>query len=371
MSAPAIHAITMPKWGMAMEEGTVTTWHREIGSAITPGDEIVDAESSKAAAAIESSASGILRRIIARPGDVVPIGGLIGVIAAADVSEEAIEQFIAGFARPETARESSDGPMLERITVGGRRLNVLRAGEGPASVLFIHGFGGELSSWQFNQPALAELHCTTIAFDLPGHGLSDPDVGAGSLADLTLVTRELIEAIAPGPLHLIGHSLGGAIAAALAIANPARFASVSLIASAGLGPEIDAEYLAGFLAAKRRNDLRPVITRLFADERLVTRAMLEDLIRMKRIDGVEHALARIAGACFPDGHQVDWGLRDRFSSLSVPTQVIWGALDRIIPAHHAAGLARANIIEGAGHMVHLEKSTAVNRLLRRMIEGEP
>jgi len=369
MDRSVIHAITMPKWGMAMEEGTVTSWHRAVGSAVAAGDEIVDAESTKAAAGIEGAASGILRRIVARPGDIIPVGGLLGVIAAADVPEDAIDRFIAGFARPEAAPELAAGPMPERLMAGGRQVNVLRAGEGPASVLFIHGFGGDLSSWQFNQPALAERRCATIAFDLPGHGLSDPNVGGGSLTDLAQATRALIDAVAPGPLHLVGHSLGGAIAAAVAVDDPSRFASVTLIASAGLGPEIDAEYVAGFLAAKRRHDLRPVTARLFADQRLVTRAMLEELIRMKRLDGAEDALARIAGACFPAGRQADWSLRNRFAALAIPTQVIWGALDRIIPARHAAGLARVAVIEGAGHMVHVEKAAAVNGLLCRLVEG--
>lgn len=369
MSQPAIHAITMPKWGMAMEEGTVTTWHRKIGSPISPGDEVVDAESTKAAAGIESAVAGILRRIVARPGDVVPVGGLVGVIAAPDVPEDMIDQFVAAFARPETLRDAVAAPDSERLLVRGRRLNVLRTGEGSTSVLLIHGFGGDLSSWQFNQPALAELPCSTIAFDLPGHGLSDPDVGSGSLADLVQVARDLIHQLALERPHLVGHSLGGAVAAALAIANPARFASISLIASAGLGPEIDSSYISGFLAAKRRNDLRPVIARLFADERLVTRAMLEDLVRMKRIDGIEPALARIAESCFPSGKQAGWALRAALASLPIPVQVIWGAQDRIIPAQHAAGFAHATIIEDAGHMVHIEKPAAVNQLLRSMVKG--
>jgi pyruvate dehydrogenase E2 component (dihydrolipoamide acetyltransferase) len=371
MSQPAIHAITMPKWGMAMDQGTITSWHRQVGSAVAAGEEVVDAESTKAAAGIESAASGILRRIVARPGDTVPVGGLIGVIASPDVPEEEIEQFVAEFARPEAARGSAAGPEPERLAVGGRCLNVLRTGEGPSPVLFIHGFGGDLSSWQFNQPVLAESACGTIAFDLPGHGLSDPDVGSGSLGDLVQAARHLIHELALDRPHLVGHSLGGAIAAALAVANPARFASVSLIASAGLGPEIDGGYISGFLAARRRNDLRPVVARLFADERLVTRAILEDQIRMKRIDGIEQALARIADSCFPLGRQAGWGLRAALASLPIPLQVIWGAQDRIIPAQHATGFARATLIEGAGHMVHVEKAATVNDLLRRFIAGEP
>jgi pyruvate dehydrogenase E2 component (dihydrolipoamide acetyltransferase) len=371
MSQAAIHAITMPKWGMAMDEGTVTGWHRQVGSAVVAGDEVVDAESTKAAAGVESTVSGILRRIVARPGDVVPVGGLIGVIAAPEVPEDDIEQFVAAFVRPVATPDSAAHPAPERLLADRRHLNVLRSGEGPNTVLFIHGFGGDLSSWQFNQPVLAQLPCRTIAFDLPGHGLSDPDVGTGSLSDLVQAARDLIDILAPERLHLVGHSLGGAVAGALAVAEPARFASVSLIASAGLGPEIDGTYISGFLAAKRRNDLRPVIGRLFADERLVTREMLEDLVRMKRIDGVEPALARIADSCFPSGRQAGWGLGTALASLPVPTQLIWGAQDRIITAEHATGFAHATIIDGAGHMVHVEKAAIVNDLLHRFIAGEP
>jgi pyruvate dehydrogenase E2 component (dihydrolipoamide acetyltransferase) len=99
--------------------------------------------------------------------------------------------------------------------------------------------------------------------------------------------------------------------------------------------------------------------------------MLEDLVRMKRTDGVEQALARIAESCFPSGRQAGWGLRAALATLPIPTQTIWGAQDRVIPAQHSAGLAHATIIEDAGHMVHIEKPATVNDLLRRLIAGEP
>ncbi len=93
--------------------------------------------------------------------------------------------------------------------------------------------------------------------------------------------------------------------------------------------------------------------------------MVEDLLRYKRLDGVEAALRTIADACFPDGRQATV-LRDRLAAIGVPVQAIWGAADRIIPASQADTLpeTRRHVLPGAGHMVHIERSEEVNRLVR-------
>ena len=159
----------------------------------------------------------------------------------------------------------------------------------------------------------------------------------------------------------------GSIAIALVQLAPERVASLSLIGSAGLGPDIDASYIEGFLAAKRRKDLRPVIARLFSDERFVTEPLLEQLIRMKRIDGVEAALHSIAAAAFPGGRQAV-ELRSALSELSMPVRLIWGDADTIIPSAHAIGLERSTILRGAGHMAHVERPAEVAALVRELIE---
>jgi pyruvate dehydrogenase E2 component (dihydrolipoamide acetyltransferase) len=139
-----------------------------------------------------------------------------------------------------------------------------------------------------------------------------------------------------------------------------------LIGSAGLGPDIDGAYIEGFLAAKRRKDLKPVIARLFSDERFVTEPLLEQLIRMKRIDGVEPALRRIAAAAFPKGRQA-LDLRSAVSALPMPVRLIWGDADAIIPAAHAESVGRSTILRGIGHMAHVERPAEVAALVRGLV----
>jgi pyruvate dehydrogenase E2 component (dihydrolipoamide acetyltransferase) len=95
-----IHAVTIPKLGLTMKEGTVAAWHVQPGGAVKEGEPIIDVETEKTTAVFEAPASGVLRRQVARQGDTLPVGALIGVIAAAGVPEAEIDAFVAGY-KPE------------------------------------------------------------------------------------------------------------------------------------------------------------------------------------------------------------------------------------------------------------------------------
>ena len=167
-------AITMPKWGLTMTEGKVLGWLKAPGERVVAGEEIAEIETSKITNVFEASDDGILRRIVAEAGATLPVGGLLAVLADDSVPEAEIDAFVAGFAPVEPAGEAGEEgasqPAPRDIDAGGRRLRSLEmgAGEGPPIVL-LHGFGGDLNTWMFNQPALAESR-RTIAIDLPGHG---------------------------------------------------------------------------------------------------------------------------------------------------------------------------------------------------------
>ena len=97
-----IHALTVPKLGLTMKEGTVAAWHLQPGDAVKAGEPIADIESEKTTAVYEAPASGVLRRQVAVAGDTLPVGALIGVIAAASTTDAEIDKFIAAY-RPELA----------------------------------------------------------------------------------------------------------------------------------------------------------------------------------------------------------------------------------------------------------------------------
>jgi len=364
MGDARIHALIVPKWGMAMDEGTVTAWHIEEGGAVNPGDEVLDVESTKIANAIEAKDAGVLRRQVAGVGQTLPVGGLLGVIASDGVGDDEIAAFIEGFVveTPE-GDEAAGGPQPQTVEVGGQSIRYLVHGDDGPPVLLFHGFGGDLNAWMFNQPALADGR-RVYALDLPGHGGSVKDVGDGSIAHLARVVEGLVEALGLDHVHLVGHSLGGAVALTVALDHPGKIASLTLVASAGLGPEINGGYITGFVAAERRKEMKPLVEQLFADGSLVTRQMVEDILRSKRIDGVDAALAAIAAAQF-DGDRQRLDLAQRAGDLDVPTQVIWGGADRIIPVSHANNLkgAKVTVIDGAGHMPMMEKAGEVNHLI--------
>ena len=367
-----IEPIVMPKWGLAMQEGMLAAWHVAEGQDVTKGQEIADIETSKIANAFESPVSGPLRRRIVGEGDTVPVGALLAVVADASIGDVAIDAFIEEFQANFAASAAAAGeaaPEPEFVEAGGRRLRYLALGDadGPP-ILFIHGFGGDLNNWLFNQPPLSEQH-TTYAIDLPGHGGSSKEVGTGDVGAMTAAVCEFMAAKGIERAHLVGHSLGGAISLDLALNHPERVASVTAVAPAALGPEISMEYIDGFMSTSRARKLKQVLEMLVYDPALVTNDMVEDVLKYKRLDGVDAALNTVAGACFAGGRQA-LELEPRLGEIVAPVHVVWGREDRVLPVAHSDGLpakVAVTVLDGAGHLVHMEKSGEVNALIGRLV----
>jgi pyruvate dehydrogenase E2 component (dihydrolipoamide acetyltransferase) len=373
MSHADMYLLTLPKWGLSMTKGQVVGWLTEEGAEVRPGQELVEIETEKVLSAVEAITSGVLRRRVARAGDVVHVGGLLGVIATPSASDLQIDQYVADFQAsyvPEKAEEEVAGPVLETVDVDGFRIRYLRRGEGAESTILIHGFGGDLNTWMFNHEALASGH-SVYALDLPGHGSSSKQVGDGTMEGFAKVVEGFLDILGLTKAHLAGHSMGGAVAAIFAQRHPERCLSLTLIASAGLGPEIDREYIRGFVSATRRNEIRPQLEKLFANPRLITRQMVDDTLKYKRLDGVEPALRTITAQFCPSDRQ-SVILREQISQLSMPVLVLWGSEDRILPASHALNLpqhVRTEILQGQGHMVHMEAASKVNTVIRSFWES--
>lgn len=371
----AVTPLTVPKWGLAMDEGRVAGWHVPLGATVAKGQEIVDIETEKITNACECPADGVLRLRLAEEGETLPVGGLLGVIAPAEASDEDIDRFVEAFqAEAAQRREAAEGeaaPEPAQVSTENGDLRYLQMGEGEETpVLLIHGFGGDLNSWLFVQPELAQNR-RVYALDLPGHGGSSKRLPGTGVPGLAAAVADFAGAMGLSRFHVAGHSLGAAVAMELASGGDLDVASLTLIAPAGLGPDINMDYINGFVAANRRKEMKPVLQHLFADPSLVSRDMVQDVLKYKRLDGVDAVLAELVEAVFSgDSQAMDY--RGALESWSGPAQVIWGREDQVIPPHHAEGLPQSvdvHLLDEAGHMVHMEQARAVAERLSAFLDG--
>jgi pyruvate dehydrogenase E2 component (dihydrolipoamide acetyltransferase) len=368
-----IHSIVMPKWGLAMEEGSLTAWLVQVGSKIEKGQEIAEIETSKLANGFESPASGTLRRLVAREGDVLPVGGLLAVLAPPSVSEADIDNFVTGFVVEQPADVDALGQAVERKLQRGSRTLVFKAAglqNAATPAVLIHGFGGDSDNWLFNIDELARTR-PVYAIDLPGHGKSSKTLATGDLGELAQALAELIDEIGAAKVHLVGHSLGGAVAFQTLRDRPERVASVVGIAPVGFDDRVNAEFIEGFIAAQKRKDVKAALQLLLSDPDLVSSQMVEGVLRFKRIEGAKEALRAIADKNLPSGRQTAT-FRDLVQEDRVPVMIVWGERDAILNPAAAEGLpssVEVVRVENAGHMPHMEAASTVNNKLAELFEA--
>ena len=253
---------------------------------------------------------------------------------------------------------------MQFVDVDARRIRHQVLGDGDQAVVMVHGFGGCLERWSANQAALAAGGRRVAALDLPGHGDSSVDVGSGSLDALAECVRGYLDATAIERVHLVGHSMGAAVCLALTDVVPDRVQSLTLVGPAGTGQKIDADFIRRFIAARGRDEIASLMRLLFADLERIPEALLQQAVAYKQRPGVVEALTRIASSRYvgtPSGR----ALRDVVGT--VPTLVIWGGADAIIPPPAPGELQRdgvtLHVLPGRGHMVQIEAASDVNRLV--------
>jgi pyruvate dehydrogenase E2 component (dihydrolipoamide acetyltransferase) len=243
-------------------------------------------------------------------------------------------------------------------------------GEGPDLVL-IHGFGSDRLSWAGNSPALMEV-ARVHSLDLPGHGDSlAADKGDGSPLALAELVADALDANGIAQAHLLGHSLGGGIAMVLALAEPKRVLSLSLLAPVGLGRGIDREFLAAFPELASKDDAEALLQRLVSKPLLINRFTIARVLEQLDRPGARDGLRAIAeGVLAQEAQLGDWA--SQIAATGIPRLVIFGGADQINPpdANALVGFAgRTLVIPEAGHLPHVEAARQVNEALTDFIKG--
>ncbi|RMC37950.1 acetoin dehydrogenase dihydrolipoyllysine-residue acetyltransferase subunit [Paracoccus alkanivorans] len=230
---------------------------------------------------------------------------------------------------------------------------------GGLPVLLIHGFAADAAGWVPLEKALGNER-EIIRIELPCHGRS-PRVRVDSFREFTRMVVKTFDDLDAERLHLVGHSLGGAVATAIADIRPRRIASLSLISPAGLGPEIDAAALYGIARASRTDSLVPWLKRLGARSDAISHDFAKAAMMSRMEPELRAAQLELAEILFPDGTQ-SFDLSAAMERVEAPFKIVWGRQDRILPWEHALrapDAAGLHLLDKAGHIPHIERPEAV------------
>jgi pimeloyl-ACP methyl ester carboxylesterase len=301
-----------------------------------------------------------------------------------------------GLIRPGADAEYADGDdttwigvdwpaMTRTLEIDGRRVNVIdTGGEDRPVLLWIHGLSGLWQNWLLNIPAFMDRY-RCIAPDLPGFGDSEMPREEITIQSCARTVEEICERLGVDGPTVIGNSMGGFVGAELAIAEPTRVSKLVLVSAAGLSTE------------HRRKEPLLVGARLWALASARTGARTDVVVRRKRLrrlalQGVVRYPERLSapltwelvqGASRPGFMQglranLEYSYRDRLPQIEIPTLVVWGRNDMILPVGDAARYerliganARKVIFDDTGHVPMIERPSRFNALLEEFIAGDP
>ena len=259
----------------------------------------------------------------------------------------------------------------EWLAAGDSPVRAIRAGVGDTTLLLLHGYGESLTTWRAVFDRLASRN-RVIAIDLPGFGGSGKPDTSYTLAAMTERLSRFIDQWTTGPLVVMGHSMGGELAASLALARPDRVGLVILIAPAGyrigLAGLADSMY-----PAKARRLGRYLAYRSFITP-------IHDPSWLSEPDSVagydQTTDTSYAKAATRVLEEFDFrGLRDRFAELTQPTLLIWGGNDPVVP--YAVGDTLSRLIPcarfvgfpAAFHRPHAETPDTVLAVIHAFLKN--
>lgn len=270
---------------------------------------------------------------------------------------------------------------VQHINIHGHQVCYRMAGRGPAVVL-LHGLAGSSTTWRHVMPDLVNDY-TVLAPDLLGHGESAKPRGDYSLGAYASGVRDLMVALGIERASFVGHSIGGGIAMQLAYQFPQRCERLILVSSGGLGKEVTpflkvvalpgVEYILPLVLSARLHSILEAIGSPFRRIGLHLDDHRAELWRsytsLTTTEGRAAFLTTVREVVDLAGQRIS--ANDRlYLAAGVPTLIVWGDEDRIIPvahahdAHDAIPGSRLEILSGAGHFLPFEDSGRFVAVLR-------
>lgn len=283
------------------------------------------------------------------------------------------------------------GSTTTTVEVAGRPVRIRRSGpEQAPPVVLLHGIGRSLEDWSAAHDLLARDH-RVLSTDLPGFGLTPAGAEKPGLGAFARAVVGVLDAVGEDrPVHLMGNSLGGAVAMTVAAEHPGRVASLLLVNSAGFGREANVSPLPMVWAAMSRlpvvgHRFRPLARaaavrsnqNCFFDPSLAT----PELLRHAATVGSQPDFrATFLGTYRSIGLPVvgvlpGWrrALLERIRASGLPVLVLWGDADAVLPAHHAEAAAaalpdaRLHVFPDTGHMPQIERTEELVDLAREFV----
>jgi pimeloyl-ACP methyl ester carboxylesterase len=427
-------AILVPQVGQDLTEAKVVELHVKLGDRVKKGDLVAVVESEKASFEVEAFSEGIVislpwkegdtatvlepLMLVGEPGEVAaePVatkadtvpdpaqsevvqisatapqvtlagaavgGSMAGVAVNAGRRASPIARRMALGHGLDIARIAGTGPrgavvlrdvapiLAERpatMASGALEMRTLQAGQG-TPVVFLHGFGADLSSWR---PLVARvgLGSPLMALDLPGHGGSVGH-GAKDFADLVEAVGQTLKAL-HGGVHLVGHSLGAAVATALTERGDLDVRSLTLIAPAGLGASVDGAFVDGFLSAQSEAALAAWMRRLVSDPATLAPVLVRATLSARADQGLIPAQTRVARGVFEGGTQL-FNVAAALRRFAGPVSVIAGRDDAIVPLREIEAALPAHValyrFDKVGHLPQIEAAELVQTIIARTVRS--
>jgi pimeloyl-ACP methyl ester carboxylesterase len=269
---------------------------------------------------------------------------------------------------------------VEHISIHGHQIGYRRGGQGPV-LLLLHGIAGSSLTWV---PAMRLLQSdyTVLAPDFLGHGASEKPLGDYSLGNLASSLRDFLNLLGIDRATVVGQSWGGGVAMQFAYQFPERCERLVLVDAGGLGREVNwilrlitlpgFEYVMPALFPGFVGNWGDPVVRLFGGRGFRNSQAAEMWRSYKSLTEAEsrHAFVRTVRSVIDPGGQSVSAVDRLYLTAHMPTLIVWGDHDRIIPvdhayqAHEAIPNSRLEVMEGVGHYPHVEEPLRFVEILR-------